>query len=84
MNLAQMRTLLPLIEAVHTDRSPGWGSPQIEEGDSVLNNLTPFSTQCRNTVYVWVLDSKGTRVHEYTQWVLDSKGTRVHEYTQVR
>lgn len=67
MTLAQMRTLLPLVEEVAKELPPALSNPHIKEGEPVLDNLTPFSAKARTQMFVWVLDYSGRIIHEYRQ-----------------
>lgn len=68
MNFKQMQTLLPLIEAVAADLPPALVNLPIEEGEPVLNGITPFSVRGKpGRRRTWVLDQRGTVVHSYDQ-----------------
>lgn len=65
MNHMQMKTLLPLIEAVAADMPRALVNLPIEEGEPVLNGITPFSVFGKNRHHTWALDWMGTVVHSY-------------------
>lgn len=69
MNLAQMKTLLPMVEESAATRPPGWGPPHIDESEPVLDDLTLFSFQ----------DGRSAR---FKKVVLDSRGNVVREYAR--
>lgn len=67
MNLAQMRTLLPLAEQANGKVAPGFRPVQIKEGEPVLDNLTPFTFPdgYGRAVVTVVLDRHGNTIHTY-------------------
>lgn len=70
MNLAQMRTLLPLIEAAVQSGPPAYSNPTITEGTPVLNNLAPFSiTVAHRRGFTWALNYRGDVIHSYEEYV---------------